>query len=102
HTKFIWLMGADNLTYFHLWQDWQKIARILPIAIFDRPEYGIKGLHSHFARRFARKRVSYQSLKAAKTPAWAFLTIPRHPGSATQIRNQVGDNWYANWKRKDT
>ena len=102
HTKFIWLMGADNLATFHHWRDWQKIAGILPIAVFDRPEYALKGLKSQFARQFARKQVPYRRLKQSKTPAWTFMTIPRHPGSATQIRNQVGDNWYANWKRKDT
>ncbi len=101
-TNFVWLMGADNLASFHLWNDWQKIADILPIAVFDRPEYALKGLFSRFARQYARNRVPQQNLKTAKKPAWTFVTIPRHPGSATQIRNQHGDNWYANWKRKDT
>ncbi|MEK1925771.1 MAG: nicotinate-nucleotide adenylyltransferase, partial [Rhizobium giardinii] len=28
--RFVWVMGADNLKNFHLWQDWQKIARTYP------------------------------------------------------------------------
>ncbi|MGV3481336.1 MAG: nicotinate-nucleotide adenylyltransferase, partial [Sphingobium sp.] len=37
--RFIWLMGADNLDQFHLWRDWRKIARIVPIAVIARPGY---------------------------------------------------------------
>ena len=35
--QFVWLMGSDNLENFHLWCDWQKLARLLPMAVVQRP-----------------------------------------------------------------
>src|SRR5690606_2539002 len=32
--RFVWLMGADNLAQFHLWHDWEMIARAVPMAVF--------------------------------------------------------------------
>ena len=101
-TKFIWLMGADNLTNFHLWHRWEYIAQSIPIAVFDRSEYALHSLKLNLAGKYARYRVAPSKLKTANTPAWSYVTIARHAGSATNIRNQHGDNWFANEKRKDT
>jgi nicotinate-nucleotide adenylyltransferase len=35
--RFVWLMGSDNLRDFHLWRDWQGIARRLPLVVVERP-----------------------------------------------------------------
>ncbi|MGI4949349.1 MAG: nicotinate (nicotinamide) nucleotide adenylyltransferase, partial [Janthinobacterium lividum] len=29
-TRFVWLMGEDNLAQFHRWRDWRGIARTVP------------------------------------------------------------------------
>lgn len=93
-TDFTWIMGADNLASFHLWQDWQFIARTLPIAIFDRPGYSVGGLNSKFASQFRRYRVPVRNLPTASAPAWTFVQIPRHSGSATNIRRHKGKKWW--------
>lgn len=86
-TQFVWLMGADNLAGFHRWRAWRQIAALVPIAVLDRAPYGLKALHAPFATRFARFRTR---LLAASAPAWNYLTIPRHPLSATQLRKTLG------------
>lgn len=93
-TDFIWIMGADNLASFHQWQEWQFIARTLPIAIFDRPGYSVAGLHGKFARQFGRYRLPYRDFPNAHAPAWTFVPIPRHSGSATNIRHHKGNEWW--------
>ena len=93
-TEFVWLMGADNLHSFHHWQEWQNIARTLPIAVFDRPGYSVSGLNSKFARQFASFRVSPSELPKASAPAWTFVQMPRHSGSATSIRLHKGNKWW--------
>ena len=35
--RFVWLMGADNLAQFHLWQDWRGIMHRVPLGILARP-----------------------------------------------------------------
>ena len=36
-TRFVWLMGADNLAQLHLWQDWQDIMERVPVGVLARP-----------------------------------------------------------------
>ncbi|MFC3052740.1 nicotinate (nicotinamide) nucleotide adenylyltransferase [Kordiimonas pumila] len=101
-TKFIWVMGADNFVGFQHWKHWQNIVRMLPIAIFDRAGYAIDGLKSDLARYYHKFHVAPKQLKSAQTPAWTFVTIPRHPGSATEVRNQRETEWFMNQQGKET
>ena len=94
HTNFVWLMGADNLAAFDRWYKWQEIAKSLPIAIFDRTGYAVHGFASSFARHFAKHQTSARTFDATQIPNWTFVTLPRHPASATDIRDQHGENWF--------
>jgi nicotinate-nucleotide adenylyltransferase len=92
-TQFVWLMGADNLAHFHRWRAYHAIARLLPIAVLDRAPYALKALHAPFATRYARQRLdaSRAPLLAGQPPAaWMYLTIPRHPLSASYLRKTLG------------
>ena len=91
--RFVWLMGADNLAGFHRWRSWREIARRVPIAILDRAPYGLRALHGLFATRNATRRIATNaaSTLAFSTPErFAYLTIPRHPLSATYLRKTLG------------
>jgi nicotinate-nucleotide adenylyltransferase len=85
-TEFAWIMGADNLATFHTWMRWQDISRAIPIAIFDRPGYGWAGLKSRFCLHHDKNQVTAKNIFNSGRPAWTFVTIPRHPASATEIR----------------
>lgn len=93
-TRFVWMMGADNLKTFNRWKHWQLIAEMVPIAVFDRSGYALGGCAGEFARTFAKNRVQASALKHSPAPAWSLVTIPRHPASATIIRSQRGNNWF--------
>lgn len=87
--NFVWLMGADNLRDFHHWHDWQEIFHLLPIAVLDRPGYGLPATAAQAARTFARYRVDPSDaagLAQMAPPAWTFLTLPLNPSSSTAIR----------------
>ncbi len=93
--QFVWLMGADNLAGFHRWRAWRRIAALLPIAILDRAPYGLRALHGRFATCFRSARVPEREavlLTSAPAPCWAYLSIPRHPLSATVLRKTLGKN----------
>jgi len=85
-TRFLWIMGADNLASFHTWERWNVIADAIPIAIFDRPGYGWSGLKSQFCLRYEKNQVAPKNIFNSGSPAWTFVTIPRHSASATEIR----------------
>jgi nicotinate-nucleotide adenylyltransferase len=90
-TRFVWLMGSDNLRQIRHWERWENIFRAVPIAVFARPSYSLKALSDLAARRFARFRVSparARSLAETPPPAWAFLPVRLDPRSATAIRSR--------------
>ncbi len=90
-TRFVWLMGADNLAGIHLWRDWQNIFATLPIAVMDRPGQRHRAGASPAAHRFASSRMGERSaclLAASKPPAWTLLSVPLSHASSTGIRQK--------------
>ena len=90
-TRFVWLMGADNLLEAHRWHRWTSIFNTVPIAVLARPTYSLKALASKAAHRFAGSRVAEsraRTLVDMKPPAWVYLNIRLHDASATRIRAQ--------------
>ena len=88
-TRFVWIMGADNLLQISEWHNWTLIFRTVPVAVFDRAPYSWGALASQAARRFRRYRIRTEhaaSLALATPPAWAFFHTQLHPASATAIR----------------
>jgi nicotinate-nucleotide adenylyltransferase len=95
--RFVWIMGADNLAQFHRWQDWQRIAAQLPMAIIDRPPQSFRALASPAARALARYRLPENEaarLADRQAPAWVFLTGLKLSLSSTTLRNPDG-SWKA-------
>ena len=91
--RFVWLMGADNLIQISKWKDWQKIFRLVPIAVFTRPTYTSRALSGFAAKRFARYRLNGSQvcrLSVMKAPAWSFLNIKPDAISATRVRAGIG------------
>lgn len=90
--SFIWLMGADNLRYFHLWGHWEDIASMIPIAVIARPGDARHARNSKFARRFAASRLAPSQAAGYDSfalPVWSYLPTPLHPASSSDIRAQA-------------
>lgn len=89
HTRFIWIMGADNLAQIPRWERWTEIFNTVPIAVFDRATYSFRALAGKAAQRFARQRIESRNaagLADQKAPAWVYFHARRHPASASSIR----------------
>jgi nicotinate-nucleotide adenylyltransferase len=89
-SRFVWLMGADNLRQFHLWRHWRAIADLVPIAVVDRPGSTLMAMSSPAAYALSRWRVP--ELEAARLaelapPAFLFLHGPRSEVSSTLLRS---------------
>ena len=88
-TRFVWLMGGDNLVQLPYWKRWQEIFRTVPIAVFDRPGAALTALAGTAARRFARARMpvtAARRLALMTPPAWVFFHTRLDHRSATRIR----------------
>ncbi len=90
--RFVWIMGADNLAQFHLWQNWRGIAGLLPLAVVDRPGASLKAAAGVAAQTLSRYRMSEADgrlLAAARPPAWVFLHGIKSPLSSTALRAKM-------------
>ena len=88
-TRFVWLMGADNLAQFHRWRDWRGIARTMPIAVIARPGYDDDALRAPamgWLRRHERPAASAKTWTTWSLPALVLLRFRPDPTSATQAR----------------
>jgi nicotinate-nucleotide adenylyltransferase len=87
--RFVWIMGADNLSQFHRWRHWREIADIAPILVVDRPGSTLRALGSRAARALAPYRLpesAASDLAAHAPPAFVFLHGRRSSQSSTALR----------------
>jgi nicotinate-nucleotide adenylyltransferase len=88
-TRFVWLMGADNLAQFHRWKRWQEIAEMMPMAVIERPGDEDAPLSSKAAHALARFRIDESDaplLLSMVAPAWVYLHGLKSPLSSTSLR----------------
>ena len=89
HVRFTWLMGADNLAQFHLWQDWHEIIASVPVGVIARPGDRISARLSPAARSYRQYRIPGRQshlLGGSEAPAWCFINVPMSRASSTSIR----------------
>ena len=92
-TRFVFLMGADNLMQLPKWKGWREIMETVPIAVIARPgaktSDTIKARLSQAARQYSYARINEQqahTLASHEAPAWTYLTPPLNALSSTAIR----------------
>jgi nicotinate-nucleotide adenylyltransferase len=88
-TRFVWLMGADNLAQMARWKRWPDLCRLTPFAVLDRPGDATRALAGAVARRYPDRRLGERAarhLADATPPAWCFIHVRLSPLSATALR----------------
>jgi nicotinate-nucleotide adenylyltransferase len=98
--RFIWIMGADNVTNFTRWRRWRDIAQLMPIAVIARPGYdadAVAGPAMAWLRRFVRRTDQRLYWTLWSTPALVFLRFRPDPRSATAIR-QADPFWHKRYQ----
>jgi nicotinate-nucleotide adenylyltransferase len=91
NTRFVWIMGADNLSQMECWENWSSIFHTVPIAVFARPPYDSGVLACAVAMRFVDHRYDEfrgEALAEMEPPAWIYFDTPLNSKSATQIRSR--------------
>lgn len=92
--RFVWLMGADNLTQLPRWRRWLDITHAMPMLVLPRPGATRRALAGKMAKRHHQYRLPARSgvcLAARKAPAWILLPVQEHPASATALRRQLSE-----------
>lgn len=92
--RFVWLLGADNLVQLPRWRGWRDLVGVMPLAVVARPGSVRAALAGKAARRLhsARRPVhEARGLADRAPPAWLFLPVRVHRGSASAIRAARGE-----------
>jgi nicotinate-nucleotide adenylyltransferase len=87
--RFVWLMGADNLAQFHLWDNWRDIMERVPVGVLARPGARLAARGSVAAEIYASSRLGAEAshmLAEADLPAWCFVNVPMRSQSSSAIR----------------
>lgn len=88
-TRFVWLMGADNMRQIPCWRRWTDIFALVSVAVLRRPGYVVGPNLGKAARRFASRSLPARAgrrLTVAAPPCWTVLDNPLNPQSSTEIR----------------
>ena len=88
-SKFVWLMGADNLVEINQWFNWKNIFQIMPVAVFNRGVYSYSVINSIAGKYYfskLHKTKDSNSIFDKPLPAWQFLHINKNPISSTLLR----------------
>ena len=62
-SKIYFIMGADNLIYFHKWKNSNLISSICKILVFDRNGYKAKSLKSLGFKKYNKKSLEFINFK---------------------------------------
>ena len=88
-TRFVWLMGADNLVNFHHWENWDWIMKNVPVGVLARPKEQIKAGLSPAATKFRKYRLPKEKsflLPYLSPPIWTLVTGPMRNISSSKLR----------------
>jgi nicotinate-nucleotide adenylyltransferase len=88
-SRFVWLIGADNMAQLPRWRRWRRLVRTVPIAVFDREPYSYVALAGRMASAYAGQRLRERraaALAECPPPAWVYLRLRRHQASSTALR----------------
>ncbi len=85
-THFIWLMGADNMVTFHLWHRWQDITRMVPIAVFARPNTHFDSLQNSPCYDILQQ-VPVSDIWQNTPHIWTYIDSTHYTECATDIRH---------------
>lgn len=94
--QFIWLMGEDIVSEFHLWKDWRRLAEMVPIAVMSRPGYDDDARTARamgWLGRFVHPPAMARDWMNWSAPAIIFLRLPPDQTSATRLR-ALDPDWY--------
>lgn len=88
-TRFVFIVGSDNLAQMPRWKEWAELFMTVPIAVIARPGDPVRARLGRVARRFSDARIvetQAHTLKNCDAPAWTYLTLPLNALSSTALR----------------
>jgi nicotinate-nucleotide adenylyltransferase len=89
-TRFVWLMGSDNLIDIPRWKNWRNIFRTVPIAVIARPGTALTARNARAALMFqGARRPADAGFAQCRPPSWTVLDARRNAQSSSRLRAKM-------------
>ena len=86
-TRFVWVMGSDNLVQIPHWRRWQSIFSLVPVAVVARPGSALAARSSKAANRYkSAAHPADGGFPDRVPPAWTVIEVKRNSASGTRLR----------------
>ncbi len=88
NTKFVWLMGSDNLKNYHNWLNAKEIGKTFPVAVIERPSYSYNVINCLGANILGKRlrKINFSN-NNCKSSSWVFIRDKLNDISSTIIRD---------------
>ena len=87
--EFTWVMGADNLTNFHRWSNWEEIIENYKMLILSRPGEGDAAMQSPAARYAKHLHVKDPLDMRGRENGWTFVNVEKFDISSSDILRRM-------------
>ncbi len=93
-TKFVWLMGSDNIINFQKWARVQDLVKIFPIAVIERPSYSKNNFNSIGAKILGKRlNKNFRNFYNSKLNSWYYIKGKLNHSSSSSIRNNLDKSY---------
>ena len=87
--EFTWVMGADNLTNFHRWSNWEEIIENYKMLVLSRPGEGDTAMQSPAARYAKRLHIKDPLDMRGRENGWTFVNVEKFDISSSDILRRM-------------
>lgn len=90
NNKIFFLIGADNIKYFHLWKNYKKILSDCTLVIISRPGYQKEIKRSQFFKKNQKYLLkNYDKLNIFPSKTWIYIKDKGIKISSSNIKNRL-------------
>lgn len=93
NSQIFFLIGSDNIKYFHKWKNFLHIINVCTLVVISRPGYGAKLKNSFFFKNYGKfMKRNFKNLKIMPQKAWIYISDKGKKISSSNIKNRLYKN----------
>ncbi len=93
NSHIFFLIGSDNMQYFHKWKKFLHIINVCTLVVISRPGYYNKLKNSIFFKNYGKfMRRNFKNLKIMPQKTWIYISDKGKKISSSSIKNRLYKN----------
>lgn len=93
NSQVFFLIGSDNVKYFHKWKRFLQIINICTLVVINRPGYNKEFKRSFFFKNYSKfMKRTFQNPKIIPQKTWIYISDKGKKISSSNIKNRLYKN----------